>query len=187
MMNNIKFIVLTVMSLAVFASCNQKQAKESPAQKVEVKTVQPEYLLNDSIKKLIANNIVEYNTQAGSKYTLTNRVLGDVNFQQVEINFKREQSEIISNISYASIIPNKNMNVEYNKMLTSLKHKYGEPVKESQSISVDKTAKFTWALWDRDFYAISLYATVPIYEEKGSLIVVFTIPKDINLFSTFFK
>lgn len=184
---NIKTIALTVISLAVFASCNQKQAKESPAQKVEVKTVQPEYLLNDSIKKLIANKVIVRNTQAGTKYTLENKELGGITFQEASLNYYEEQSEIVRSISYGSVVSNKEMNTLYTQMLSFLKDKYGEPVRDIQSISKDKTAKYTRTLWDNGEYAISLSATVPIYEKNGGLVVVITIPEDINKFPTFFQ
>lgn len=180
-------MIFAAVLLAAFASCNQKPAKENTAQKVEVKAVEPESLLNDSIKKLIADKVIVYNTQAGAKYALKNKELGGITFQEASLNYYKEQSEIVRSISYGSVVSNKEMNTLYTQMLSFLNDKYGESAKEAQSVSVDKTAKYTWALWDGGFYAISLYATVPIYEKNGALIVVFTITEDINNFSTFFR
>ena len=184
---NIKTIVLTVMSLAVFASCGQKPAKENPAQKIEVKIIQPECLLNDSIKKLIANNIVIYNTQGGTKYTLTQKMLGDIEYQQVEINPYQEEDSCIRNICYASMVDNNNMNRKYNKALVFLKERYGKPTAEKQEMSADKVAKYTRTIWKLENMAISLFATVPLYEEKGTLLVTFATYKDIDKLQVFFQ
>ena len=187
MINNIKTIALTVMSLAVFASCSHKQAKETPAPKVEVKTIKPECLLGDSIKKLIANNTVIYNTQGGTKYTLTKSTLGDIEFQHVEINPCQEDDECIKNMCYGSMISNKSMNKEYNKALLFLKNQYGNPTIEKQGVSADKVAKYTRAIWKFKNMAISLFATVPLYEERGTLLVTFATYQDIDKLQMFFQ
>lgn len=187
MMNNIKTIALTVMSLAVFASCNQKQAKEIPAPKVEVKTVKPENLLGKSIKTLIANNTVIYNTQSGTKYTLVKNSLGDIKYQQVGINLCQENSGVINNLSYASMINTGDMNSKYNEALLYLKGQYGKPTNESQEVSADKVAKFTRAIWKLENMQISLFATVPFYEERGCLVVVFANSKGTDNLSVYFQ
>lgn len=69
---NIKTIALTVMSLVVFASCNQKPAKGKPAQKVETDTIVPvtHTILGLEIGKTTVAEAVDIVTKNGLKYDL---------------------------------------------------------------------------------------------------------------------
>ena len=186
-MNNIKSIAFTVMSLAVFASCNQKQVKESPAQKVEVKTVKPEYFLGESINKLVQDGVAEFNMQGEAKYTLINKLFANIQFSEVGINYYRNEYDKVRNVCYASLVSTKEIDVRYAQIKSFMRDKYGEPAKESRFYSDNGVARYTNTLWDKGFYAISLYATEPLQGENGSIIAVFTITEDIQAFNTFFQ
>lgn len=187
MMNNIKTIALTVMSLAMFASCNQKQAKETPAPKVQTQAVHPECLLGDSITKLVQNGVVEFSAQEGTKFSLIDKMFANVRFPEVGINYYRGQYDKVRNVCYGATINVKDVNARYIQIKAYMVDRYGEPTKETRYYSDDGVAKFTEALWNKGFFAIALSTTEPLQEENGSVIIVFTISEDIPVFSVYFK
>ncbi len=184
---NIKTIVLTVMSLAVFASCNQKPAKENIVPKVEIKEDLPTIKLGESVKTLLNKKDIQYNTQRGTKYTLTDKSLNNITFQEVDINCFDEECDTIKNLCYGSFFQNTNINEKYTQLLLYLKQKYKNPTLEKQTISADRNVKYTKSIWKTDNLAISLYATVPMYEQKGGITVIFTTLEDMKKFPIFFQ
>lgn len=182
-------VVLSVFVTVSISSCKKTtpKAKSRSVSTIATKECKPEYLLGDSIKSLLSDKTILYNTQPGTKYSLSNKILGGVTFEQVDINCSMEQSDVVRSVCYASGVLNKEMNTKYNQMLNYLKSNYGEPSKEVSSYSDDRVAKYTRAFWNKDIYAISIFSTVPLQEESGSMIVIFTIPDDICIFRVFFQ
>lgn len=183
----LKTIAIVAMSLVVFASCKPQKVKESAPQKVETETINPSLLLGENIKTLLDNKTLMYNTEPGTKYSLSNKSLGDMVFKQVDINVEREQSEIVRSICYATEVTTYEIDNKYTKMLSFLKNKYGEPTKEGYSMSVGNVAKYTSALWDMGDFDIALSTTKPLHENLGVMIIVFTTPNDVPIFHTWFQ
>lgn len=186
---NIKTIAFIAMTLMALTSCNKKAAKDNHPQKEEAKieVFRPEVLLGDSIKVLLNNNTLLYNTQAGPKYVLKNNKFANIEFDAVEINCGKDQSDIIRSIGYGMLVNKANMNQTYTQILSFLKEQYGEPNKESHTRSANNVAEFTVAAWDCQKYYLCISATAPKNELRGSLIVLFTIPEDYEIFKTLFN
>lgn len=183
----LKTIAIVAMSLVVFASCKPQKVKESAPQKVETETINPSLLLGENIKTLLDNKTLMYNTESETKYSLSNKFLGDMGFKQADINYERRLSKIIRSICYGTDVMGYDIDNKYAQMLSFLKNKYGDPTKEGYSMSVGNVAKYTGALWDMGDYAISLSTTMPLQEERGTMLVIFTINDDISLFKELFS
>lgn len=186
---NIKTIAFIAMTLMALTSCNKKAAKDSHPQKEEAKVeiFRPEVLLGDSIKTLVDNKIVFYSTQDNSGYTLTNRTLAGLEFEEIGINPSNRESKVVRNISYASYTYNTEIKKKYAKVLAFFKKYYGEPDKESRTRSRDNVAEYTVAAWDCQKYYACISVVAPKNEIKGVLIVLFTIPEDYEIFKTLFN
>lgn len=183
----LKTITIVAMSLVVFASCKPQKVKESAPQKVETETINPSLLLGENIKTLLDNKTLMYNTEPGTKYSLSNKSLGDMVFKQVDINVEREQSEIVRSICYGTGVATYEIDNKHTQMLSFLKNKYGEPTKEVYSKSVDNVAKYMRALWDVGDFDIALSTIKPLHESSGSMIIVFTTSDDVPIFHTWFQ
>ena len=186
---NIKTIAFIAMTLMALTSCNKKAAKDNHPQKEEAKVevFRPEVLLGDSIKTLLYQKSIIYDSTGNSEYTFENKKFADIEFEAVEINSYRNDSKILRNVAYGTMVYNTEMKEKYAQALSFLKKQYGEPNTEKRENGVDNVATFTTAIWNRGNYLISLFSIAPHNELRGSLIILFAKPEDKDVLKAFFN
>lgn len=186
---NIKTIAFIAMTLMALTSCNKKAVKDNHPQKEEAKVevFRPEVLLGDSIKTLVDNKIVFYSTQDNSGYTLTNRTLAGLEFEEIGINPFDRQCKAVRNISYANLVYNTEINNKFEQGVMGLIKLYGTPDKETKTKSADGVAEYKRAMWKYENCFISISSIKPLNELKGLVVIIYTIPEDYNLFQTYFN
>lgn len=177
-----RFCVVFMMALfsVSLVSCAGKQAEKKTDKKEQAKDTTKELTveLGGSIDQLLRNGKLQYNTQDGPTYSLVDKTLNGISFDQAGVNEYDEDCDTIKNIHYASLVPTRSMNELYTNIYLYLKNIYGDPTKEHKSISVDYVAQYTNAIWEFDDKIIFLHSTSPRYEENGCIIVVFMVPSD---------
>lgn len=170
-------------------SCAGKQVEKKTEKEGQAKDTTKELTveLGGSIDQLVRNGKLQYNTQDGTKYSLINKTLNGIAFEEAGVNAFCEDCDTIKSIHYASGVLMRDMNEIYTNIYLYLKSKYGVSSKEKKSISIDGTVQYTKAVWELNNKVVLLSSSYPRCEEKGFVIVAFISPSATKYFDMYLK
>jgi len=184
-----RFYVVFIMALfsVSLVSCAGKQVEKKTEKEGQAKDTTKELTveLGGSIDQLVRNGKLQYNTQGGAKYSMTNKTLGNTTFEEAGVNMYHDDCDTIKNIHYGLGVKNTSLNEKYTELYIYLKNKYGNPTYDKKNMSSDRIAIFASSVWEFNDKTVVLSSTCPIYEESGSVVVVFMTPSDSKNFDVF--
>lgn len=178
-------ITLAICFLTVLACNSNNKIKQNNNNQIDSSLyITKDIKLNESLDTLYSKGIIALSINNGTKYTCTNKEYSSITFQEANINFSDTQSDSLMSISYATLLRFEDIQTIYDKLFKTILHKYQKPTR-SRQFTHNNGGVSTNAVWKKDKMVIMLSSTLAETKTMGTVILIFTVPKDTVCFQTF--